>query len=216
MARRENIKYSFSVEGETEKWYLEWLENEINSSDSLYSVSLKAVVNRNPKKYIKNCNALSDEKLYHICDVEGSDEASINRFNSILDDLQEASSLKGIEYILGYSNMTFELWIILHKLDYNGHHNSKTEYLGAINKAFEESFKTLSEFKTEANFKRCLSRLNMSDVKAAINRANIISAANRTSGITPNRYRGYEYYRNNPSLSIHRIVEAILIESGNK
>ena len=29
--RKETKKYYFSVEGETEKWYLEWLENTINS-----------------------------------------------------------------------------------------------------------------------------------------------------------------------------------------
>ena len=214
MVRKENIKSSFSVEGETEKWYLAWLENEINGSpDSGYSVTFKAAVNRQPRKYIKNCNALSDEKIYHICDVEGSDEANISRFNSILDDLNEASLSKGIDYNLGYSNITFELWMILHKADCNGHLNSKTEYLGLINKAFGESFNTLAEFKKEDNFKRCLSMLNLSDVYAAIRRAKTIIVSNESSGAALIKHKGYEYYKDNPSLSIHQIVETILYES---
>ena len=28
--RKENMTYYFSVEGETEKWYLDWLQNCIN------------------------------------------------------------------------------------------------------------------------------------------------------------------------------------------
>lgn len=29
--RKENRRYPFTVEGETEKWYLEWLQNCLNS-----------------------------------------------------------------------------------------------------------------------------------------------------------------------------------------
>ena len=31
--RKENMTYYFSVEGETEKWYLDWLQNCINECD---------------------------------------------------------------------------------------------------------------------------------------------------------------------------------------
>lgn len=30
--RKQTKKYYFSVEGETEKWYLEWLQKQINDS----------------------------------------------------------------------------------------------------------------------------------------------------------------------------------------
>ncbi len=37
--RKENLNYTFTVEGNTEKWYLEWLQKEINGcEDSAYSV----------------------------------------------------------------------------------------------------------------------------------------------------------------------------------
>lgn len=42
MNRKLRKNYYFSVEGETEKWYLKWLENQINNNDNalLYSVFL--------------------------------------------------------------------------------------------------------------------------------------------------------------------------------
>ena len=33
MKKKPNSKYYFSVEGETEKWYLEWLQKIINHQD---------------------------------------------------------------------------------------------------------------------------------------------------------------------------------------
>ena len=39
--RKENMTYYFSVEGETEKWYLDWLQNCINECDEAkYKVKL--------------------------------------------------------------------------------------------------------------------------------------------------------------------------------
>lgn len=211
MSRKETIKYTFSVEGETEKWYLEWLENAINSSDaSVYNVSFKTTVSRSPRKNIKNYNAISTDRIFHICDMEGPDDTSRRNFILILDEMKEASSSKGIEYRLGYSNMTFELWLILHKQDCSGHHSSKTEYLRFINSAFSESFKSLSDFKKEINFKRCLERLNLSEVKNALQRANRIMNTLDSDGAPRKEYKGYLYYEDNPSLSIHLVIEDIL------
>ena len=42
--RKENMTYYFSVEGETEKWYLDWLQNCINECDEAkYKVKLGCV-----------------------------------------------------------------------------------------------------------------------------------------------------------------------------
>ncbi len=56
--RKEILKFVFTVEGETEKWYLDWLEDRINESEeSRYKVSIKAIVEQNPSKYIKRQKA---------------------------------------------------------------------------------------------------------------------------------------------------------------
>ena len=59
MSRKECRKYYFSVEGETEKWYLKWLESQINSKDNAkYNVKIIAEVNKNPIKMVKKNNDL--------------------------------------------------------------------------------------------------------------------------------------------------------------
>ena len=36
--RKENISYTFTVEGDTEKWYLDWLEKQMDIPISLTKV----------------------------------------------------------------------------------------------------------------------------------------------------------------------------------
>ena len=47
--RKEKLTYYFSVEGETEKWYLDWLQDRINESrDAKYTVKLDAKIQKDP------------------------------------------------------------------------------------------------------------------------------------------------------------------------
>ncbi|WP_430162531.1 RloB domain-containing protein [Paenibacillus algorifonticola] len=60
---------------------------------------------------------------------------------------------KQLKYHLGYSNFTFELWIILHKSECNASFSHRREYLKPINKAYDEHFTNLVQYKQEAKFK---------------------------------------------------------------
>ena len=45
MNRKLRKNYYFSVEGETEKWYLKWLENQINNNEnSLFTVYVQKIL----------------------------------------------------------------------------------------------------------------------------------------------------------------------------
>lgn len=45
--RKLRKNYYFSVEGETEKWYLKWLENQINNNEnSLFKVNFTVYVQK--------------------------------------------------------------------------------------------------------------------------------------------------------------------------
>lgn len=69
--RKENRRYVFTVEGETEQWYFDWLEDQINAcDDSKYTVSIVTKVQQSPKKYSKTVNPISTPKVTHICDYE--------------------------------------------------------------------------------------------------------------------------------------------------
>ena len=54
MARRKiKQKYFFSVEGETEQWYLEWLKTEINKNeDTACEVIFDIKIEKNPVKRV--------------------------------------------------------------------------------------------------------------------------------------------------------------------
>lgn len=112
--RKENISYTFTVEGDTEKWYLDWLEKQINAcSDAAYKVSIASKKEPNPMSYAKTVNRMTKPKVIHLCDVESNEPDEVKRFQAVLSELNEAKKEKKIQYTLGYSNFTFELWMII-------------------------------------------------------------------------------------------------------
>lgn len=103
----------------------------------------------------------------------------------------------------------------MHKRACNGPLGHRSQYLTPINQAFGEKFEDLAHYKREDDFKRCLSKLTLKDVKDAIKRADTITALNASDDQKKLiRYKGYSYYRDNPSLSIHEAVRKILSECG--
>lgn len=214
--RKINYTYHFTVEGETEKWYFEWLQRAINSTaDILNTTKFNCHIQRDPLKRAKQLTTLDKVEITHIMDRESEDKIHTDQFITVLDRMKSAERIgKSIEYRLGYSNFAFELWIVLHKVDCNGPLNNRYQYLQPINKAFSEQFENLDQYKSEDNFKRVLSKLTMNDVVQAVLRSKLIMHANQENGYTLHEYKRFHYYKENPSLSIWEIVEKILIECG--
>ena len=74
-----------------------------------------------------------------------------------MDNMKKAEKIgKQIKYKSGYSNFTFDLWIILHMTNCNASYSHRKQYIAPINRAFGEKFQNMDEFKEENNFKRCL------------------------------------------------------------
>ena len=120
--RKETKKYYFTVEGETEKWYFEWLQRAINSApDALYSVKFDCPIQKNPLKRAKGLVVLEKTEITHVMDKESEEEIHVQQFETALSRMKAAERIgKSIKYHLGYSNFAFELWIILHKADCSG------------------------------------------------------------------------------------------------
>lgn len=211
--RKETKQYWFTVEGETEKWYLEWLQETINDiPEALYKISIKSKVLQSPGKYAKTVNPLSTPVVTHWCDYESNDEVHVNKFEDILKQLRDSTGSEGknFKYDLGYSNYTFELWMVLHKEDCNGSFAHRKQYLASINSAYQEDFEDLDKLKREDNFKRVLKKLTFNDVVSAVNRAKVIMNNNKTNKLKLMIYGRYKYYIDNPSLTIWESVEEIL------
>ncbi len=69
--RKTTKKYYFSVEGETEQWYLKWLQDTINNTEKTkFKVSFDCPVQKNPVKRAKCLVVTKKTEIYHISDYE--------------------------------------------------------------------------------------------------------------------------------------------------
>lgn len=168
-------------------------------------------VQKDPLARAKRMTIVEKTEITHIFDYESAEPVHAQQFNTTLERMKLAQdSGKNIKYQLGYSNFTFELWVILHKADCNGHLTYRRQYLEYLNRAYGENFEDLNKYKNENNFKRILSSLTLTDVREAIRRSEVILQTNKDNGYVIQRYKGYEYYRENPSLSIEKTIAKIL------
>lgn len=100
----------------------------------------------------------------------------------------------------------------MHKSDCNGTLAHRSQYLAPLNRAYGEKFENLDQYKHETHFKRVLGKLCLDDVRQAIRRSKVIMGRNKEAGYALQQYKGYQYYKENPSLSIWEIIEKILRE----
>ena len=172
--RRENYAFLFSVEGDTEKWYLEHLQRLINDAltekGALFTITLNVKVEKSPLSYIKalppgiGVAERGKTIITHVFDYESPvQQTGMNRltqFQKILGEMKKAATLKkSLKYRLAYSNLSFDLWIILHKQDCNSAKVNCDQYLEGLNKAYrskKEQFISMKKYKEERSFEEVL------------------------------------------------------------
>lgn len=207
-------KYYFSTEGETEKAYLDHLQKLINQEAGIVKkVSFYAKKSK-PDSFVKTLNTIDPIKATHFFDFESPQKDGVSSFENVLQRLDTArKSGKVFDYQNGYSNLSFELWILLHKTDCNGSVANVKDYLQLINKAFQLQFAGLSEYKEERNFKKVLDKISINDVFAAVKRCKTIMKSNEDSERKQRAKYGYSYYLDNPATQWGSVIEEILDQS---
>ncbi len=210
MDRKQIKKYLLLVEGQDEVLYFKRLEDLINlCEDSKYKVTINTKVIRDKfSSFIKKSSSISlNTVIYFVYDYEGNED--IFKKN-VLDNIKSCKNIKkGMQFMLGYNNLSIELWILLHKDIFKRSVIRVGDYLEFINKKFDEKFESINTFKQETNFKRCLGKITLDDVKEAIKRADKIMEDLKKDE-QQMEYKGFKYYRKNPSLTIHEIIKIIL------
>ena len=209
MIKKENEQFLCSVEGETEEWYFHYLQkiindrlNQLNANFTISILPKKC----SPKKFMKTYPKLSSSTMcFHVFDYDNDK----NRFITILDEMHDAKKQKGIQYKMGYTNLSFELWMILHKINFNKSLLYPANYLAHLKRAFDTSIVSIDDYKKEKKFKDILNEITLENVYSAINRAEKIQQ-NRENVSTPNWQNGYKWYLDNPSLSIHECIKKIM------
>ena len=211
-------RYYLSVDGETEKWYFERLQELINNKNDIsYNVKFYSRINESITSTAKLIPALyKPTKVFHICDYESNEKEHLERFNKILEELNNVKKInKNLDYKLGYSNFSFDLWILLHKKQQKGSVSNRKQYIKGINKAYNENFQCIDDYKEEKNFKRILQKIELDDVIQAIKNSNEIRKMNEENSKDKCRiYGDFVYYTENPDLTINECVEQILNECG--
>ena len=210
------MKYFFSVEGKTEELYLQWLQQKLNGESSKFSVSFDVKV-KDPIGRVKGLSVPQKITIYHLCDVESLGEEHQKKFKKLLDQMREAEQLgKQVKYSLGYCNFSFELWILLHVTNATRGFSDRSQYLGEINTNFHENFSSMKEFKREESLKHLFEKLTFEDILRAIKRAKNITRERETQFCKLEQYKKFQYYKENPSLSLGEIFEEILKKIGIK
>lgn len=214
--RKMNARYYFTVEGETEKWYLEWLRDAINADPrSKVKVVCSPKVQKNPVKWAKaKTNLDKSAKVFHVFDFEDEEPIHVKAFKDTLANMKKAGSLGcGFRYVSAYSNLTFELWMVLHKGDCPALAHRR-QYLKPINDLYGEHFESLDEYKHEANFKRVLGKLTVDDAVTAVGRAETLAKRAEEHGLRKAQHCGYSYYLDNPATDLWIPVKQMLEEGG--
>lgn len=219
MGKRESGHvYHITTEGETEGWYLEWLQGKINEKRETGRIKILHHRAQNPKDLygqVKRMSIIGKTTVWHWMDTEGEEEENICRFQNMLGAMQNTGKIgKDVEFRLGHSSLSFEAWILMHKVDRPGTVNLVDQYLPQINRAFSTEFESLQDYKEEKNFESVLKKLDLNDARQAIRRAAKLDKEWEEKKGRPAEYKKFTYRPDNPSTSVWRCVKTILEENG--
>lgn len=94
MMKKEKITYYFSVEGETEKWYLDWLQNLINATpEATCMVRFDSKIQKDPLKRVKGMTILGKTQITHVFDRESEESKHTEPFATTLERMKQAQQL---------------------------------------------------------------------------------------------------------------------------
>ena len=92
--RKKSKKYYFSVEGQTECWYLLRLKDLINSTkESVFNVDIDCQV-KEPLKRVKGLLTTSKTEIYHFSDYESEEDRHVKLFKDTMDQMKKAMGLE--------------------------------------------------------------------------------------------------------------------------
>lgn len=105
-----------------------------------------------------------------------------------------------------YSNLNFDLWLLLHKRQFRKNVQSNNAYVSLIREEYGLSSDT--NIKTKNNIQKILNQINLEDVKNAIKNADeIMNEKLKKDEIYVNN--SFSYYAN-PSMSIHNFFKDLI------
>lgn len=214
--KKQTKKFVISVEGDnSEKLYFQHLQKLINNYDhKIFNVNFM-IKKCSPSSMVKRIGYKGSDKYnknktipyFHIQDIEDyNDPEQKIKFEKLINEIKDQS----ISYKLGYSNYTFELWMLLHVSQMKGSVSHRRSYLSHINKYFNRNYNSLNEYKREEEFQKILDEyITLDSVVLAIKHAEEIRSWHENNNDKLVQYRGFQFYPNNPDTTIDEIIKII-------
>ncbi len=207
--KRTKIQYYAAIEGEQEKVYLKHFQKLVNSCDRAsydININVKCSNGGGPLAICKNANRLvtfankkqiiKEERMAAIFDYD------------FKEDFTDAIAYCELNHLMSaYSNVNFDLWLLLHKTYYTKAIANNDGYVTDIKKVFgvKGSIKSLD------NIVKIVNSLTLDDVKMAIKNAQKIAADKAKSG---EALPGLLTHYTQPYVQIHLFIAKILRDVG--
>ena len=111
---------------------------------------------------------------------------------------------------MGYSNLTFDLWMLLHVDDMGGTVANRDKYLNPINRCFNKSFSRLDDYKDHDAFDKILKAfVSLDSIRKAVARADAIRKWNVTNHKEKCEHNGFCFYKDNPDTTVDKVIKKI-------
>ena len=159
---------------------------------------------------------LNDSIFCRIQDIEDYNDEHIKKFHLLLKSTKEARQrYKKISFIIGYSNFTFEVWILAHKAKVR-EIVDRAYYYQEINSAYNTAFINNDDYKHENNFKNLLKQLTLDDVihKAIPECKRFVEKCYSDNPALKRELYGFKYIHANPDTTLHDFIRSILEYAG--
>ncbi len=188
MIKRE---YRCFFEGQQEKMYFEHVAKKIKEVNPIVSIKFKPV-----------------EKLI-VLEKSSTDVPKIAVFDYDMNKIEFERKIKICRKTnILYSNLNFDLWLLLHKVNFSKNVQHNDAYKNLIIKNF--NLRENCNIKTKANMEKILEQIDIKDIKNAIkNSEQIMNNKLEEDKIT---IRKNFYYYENPSMNINEFFKRLFEE----
>ena len=197
--------YYCVCEGQQEILYLKHLQTLINNENPKSRVSF-TTIKGTPERLKRSTVEYDCAALFDHDSNETVFKQNLETCNTFM-----RKNKNGRKLHIAYSNINFDLWLVLHKIYFNKPAHSNHAYVDGVRKAFNLGKE--ADIKEEGIILDILSQITLLDVYKAIERANKIRNGKLETDYA--RVGKVEYYCN-PDFYIHKFVETVLENSGIK
>ncbi|MBM7560881.1 RloB domain-containing protein [Fusibacter tunisiensis] len=163
-----------------------------------------------PYRLEKRYEAYDSAAVFDFDNNEVEFKKNIEICDSLNKKLKPLKRKEGRHIYHAYSSVNFDLWLILHKEDYNKSVTKNDAYISDIRRIFD--LNQTDNIKNEEVINKILSQITLDDVKSAIRRAETI----RKNKVKADSTKiGNTTIYSNPDFSIHEFLRAVLADSGD-